>query len=403
MATKDPDAAQELRGKTDQSLEDERDKTDELLDHEMSQVEEETSETIRRSRIAADTKRADLRAEVDLDKEHLLGAAGVEGGRLDDDILARERERSDAAQVAERKREDRARERERFQKRLIAEAVLEAERKETDSNLHDERAGIDLESELRTALLSDETTSHDLTKAALITRDQYLAIVSHDLRNSLFSISVGAHVMRGGLSRDKVDAIHLLEILKTIEQGAAGMDRMISDLLDVERMSHDKLDLRLEEIDLLALLKECVDMFDPVVTSKSFSMTIHAGPEPIVTGLDHDRILQVLSNLIGNSLKFTPKGGAIELSLCRKGAEVEISVSDNGPGIPEQARSRVFEKFSQLKTSDRRGLGLGLFIAKWIVEAHGGRIWVAPGGGTGSTFCFTLPIAGPASATAARD
>jgi signal transduction histidine kinase len=240
--------------------------------------------------------------------------------------------------------------------------------------------------------LSDETASHDLTKAALITRDQYLAIVSHDLRNSLFSISVGAHVMRTGLPKGAVDAARLLEILKTIEQGAAGMDRMISDLLDVERMSHDKLVLRLEETDLCALLQECVDLFAPVVASKAFAMTIHAGPEPVSTELDHDRILQVLSNLIGNSLKFTPKGGAIELSLRRKGTEVEVSVSDNGPGIPEQARARVFEKFSQLEMNDRRGLGLGLFIARWIVEAHGGRIWAASEEGTGSTFSFTLPL-----------
>jgi signal transduction histidine kinase len=210
---------------------------------------------------------------------------------------------------------------------------------------------------------------------------------------------VGAHLMRGGLSGSAVDPVRLLEILKTIEQGAAGMDRMISDLLDVERMSHDKPDLRLERVDLLELLQECADLFAHVASSKAFSMTVRGDPGPLFAELDHDRILQVLSNLVGNSLKFTPNGGTIGLSVRRHEDEVEVSVSDNGPGIPEQAKARVFEKFSQLKLDDRRGLGLGLFIAKWIVEAHGGRIWVASEVTTGSTFRFTLPLSGPAAVT----
>lgn len=154
-------------------------------------------------------------------------------------------------------------------------------------------------------------------------------------------------------------------------------------------------DLRLERVDLRALLQECVDLFAHVASSKSFSMTVHGDPDSIFAELDHDRILQVLSNLVGNSLKFTPKGGAIGLSGRRHEAEVEISVSDNGPGVPEQAKAKVFERFSQLKLDDRRGLGLGLFIAKWIVEAHGGRIWVASEVTRGSAFRFTLPLSGP--------
>ena len=121
-------------------------------------------------------------------------------------------------------------------------------------------------------------------------------------------------------------------------------------------------------------------------------MTIHTSPEPIVAWVDRDRILQVLSNLIGNALKFTPNGGTIALSARKQETHVEISVTDNGPGIPEQDTGQIFERFSQLKINDRRGLGLGLYIAKWIVEAHQGRIWVTSELGRGSTFTFTLPL-----------
>ena len=392
MGTNETNSSQELRDKTDKSLEDERSKTDEYLERKSQMVEAKASETIRVNRLIADKDLESHRAEAALDKEHRLDVTGLRTSSFDEKVLVQERERSDQALRVERENADRARTQERIQKRLIAEALLENERKETDSNLLDERVHIDLESELKSNLLSDETVSHEFTKGALVTRDQYLAIVSHDLQNPLVAISIGAHLMRRGLSQNTIDTVSLLENLEIIEKSAAGMDRMISDLLDVARMANDKLILKTERVDVRALLQECVDLFAPVVSSKSFSMTIHICPEPIFADLDHDRILQVLSNLIGNSLKFTPNGGTIELSARKQESQVEISVIDNGRGIPEQAKAHIFERFSQLKMNDRRGLGLGLFIAKWIVDAHKGRIWVTSDVGKGSTVSFTLPL-----------
>jgi signal transduction histidine kinase len=311
---------------------------------------------------------------------------------LDDHSLIQERERSDKAQAAERQTEDRARTQERFQTRLIAEALLSNERKETDSRLVDERDQLDCSSELNAALLYDERCSHNLTKAALVTRDQYLAIVSHDLKQPLAAISIGARLMRKDLSQDRLDTVRLRNNLGLIERSAAGMDRMIDALLDVERMAHDKLILKPERADLRALLQECSDLFAPVVLTKAFSMTMDTGTEPIYADIDHDRILQVLSNLIGNALKFTPHGGTIELCARKQKTHAEISVTDNGPGIPREEQGRIFERFSQLKKGDRLGLGLGLFIAKWIVEAHEGHIGVTSEVGKGSRFTFTLPL-----------
>ncbi len=374
MEVHNSDSSQALRRKTDRSLEDERDKTDEYLERSISKVEESTTDTVRSIRLATDHALESEREEVDLDKEQQHGVIGLTPSAVDEDLLRQERERTDKLKTMEREQVDRVRTQERVQKQQIAEAVLEQERKQTDSNLLDERVHVDTE---------------------LITRDQFLAIVSHDLKNSIVAIAIGARLVRKGLSHDAAYPQKVLENLALIEQTAAGMDRMIGDLLDVEQVAQGQLKLKPEHIDIRALLQDCRDLFAPEVSSKSFSMTIHPSPEPIVAEVDRDRILQVLSNLTGNALKFTPNGGTIELSARPQENQVEISVTDNGPGIPEDSKGQIFERFSQLKRNDRRGLGLGLFIAKWIVDAHGGRIWVRSEVGKGSTFSFTLPLSVP--------
>jgi signal transduction histidine kinase len=276
--------------------------------------------------------------------------------------------------------------------RVIAEALLEHERKETDSNLLDEREQIDVASEWSATLLSEERCSHDVTKAALVTRDHYLAIVSHDLKQPLVAITIGARLLRRDLAIETSDPARLRANVDLIERSAANMDRMISALLDVERMAHDKLVLTPARIDLRGLLQECMDISAPVVATKSFSMITRPSAHALLADVDHDRILQVLSNLIGNALKFTPPGGIIELEARQQETFAVISVTDNGPGIAEEAQAHIFDRFSQLQLNDRRGLGLGLFIAKWIVEAHKGRIWVTSQVGKGSTFSFSLPL-----------
>lgn len=373
MGTTKKESSEELRDNTDQSLEEERDKTDEFLDHTIAMVEKKTREKVQSIRQATDKAVENQREEVDLNKEHQYEVTGIPPSHLAEKLLVQEREMLDKSQALEREAEDRARTEERKQKQVIAEVLLERERKKTDSTLFEERLHGDLE---------------------LITRDQFLAILSHDLKNSIVAIAIGTRLMRGGLSKGAVEAGSVLEHLTLIEQAAAGMDRMIGDLLEVEQFSHTKLILKPEQIDVRALLEECKALFAPIVSSKSFSMTVRTAPEPIFADLDHDRIHQVLSNLIDNSLKFTPNGGTIELSAQKQDTQVEISVTDNGPGIPEDEKEQIFERFSQLKRNDRRGLGLGLFIAKWIVEAHGGRIWVKSEIGKGSTFSFSLPLTG---------
>jgi signal transduction histidine kinase len=373
------------RSRTDKSLKDERNTTDDYVERETRRIEEDTSRSIRADRADADEQR----------REAWAAADRLNQPRPDEDSLADERERSDDARNLEREQQDEALREERFQKRLIIEALFDKERRETDLSLHDEREILDAASRDISHLLADERAAHALTTAALAYRDQYLAFVSHDLKNPLVAISMGARLLRKDLSGSSLNTSRLFKHVTLIEDSAASMDRLINALLDVERIAQGKLRLEPQEVDLCLLLQECVDLFSPIVASKSFTMTMDVAAEPLVAWLDHDRILQVLSNLIGNALKFTPEGGGITLAARKLDRAVEVSVQDNGPGIAEEDQRKLFEKFSQLALGSRSGIGLGLFIAKWIVEAHGGRIGVTSQVGKGSTFSFVLPITAP--------
>jgi signal transduction histidine kinase/3D (Asp-Asp-Asp) domain-containing protein len=382
-----------VRYRQDKCLENNRKTTDESFGQKNTTIDEETDEAVRLNRRTADEDRDNKRAKTDIEQsESRLALTGGQSSRWDDSDLVRERERSDEAQNVQRAEEDRVHFLERFQKRLIAAALVETERNEANAIRLDERVRTDLVSRQSFRLLSEEKTSHNVTQATLASRDLFLQVVSHDLRSPLGVISVCVGVIRKILSNVDKDIGSLVRSLEMIERNTATMDRMISDLLDVERMANGKLILRTEKCDMRALLRETKELFAPVLATRSIAMTIQTGREPLFVDIDHDRVLQVLSNLIGNALKFTHVGGVIKLSARRKKTEIEISVIDNGPGIPEDKMSEVFERFSQLKTNDRRGLGLGLFISKWIVEAHSGRIEVASKVGKGSTFSFTLPV-----------
>ena len=392
MADHDPMANKAPRGRTDESLTEERKKTDQYLHQKLKTVEEETRHIIASNRAAADQDRDRQRQEGDLLDARQPGHNNSPAAGSDSLGIARERRRADTAQQVERRREDQAWARERFYKRLIAEALLGTERTATDARLFDERDLADFELHDAVEHLAAEQRSHAATRSTLEQHDQYLAIVSHDLKNSLVAVSLGTHALRGILSRPSIVPTRALANLETIEHCVAAMDRLVTDLLDAERIAQGKLVLRRTSIDLGTLVQECADLFAPVVDSKSFSVTLQHRSDPVTAEVDHDRLLQVLSNLMGNALKFTPPGGAVTLSVEAQETHVAISVADNGPGIPKEAQAHLFQRFSQVGTRTGGGLGLGLFIAHWIIQAHGGRIRVNSEEGRGTTMTFTVPL-----------
>jgi signal transduction histidine kinase len=181
--------------------------------------------------------------------------------------------------------------------------------------------------------------------------------------------------------------------IELIAQAAEQMDALIRDLLDVNRLDVGKLAVSMVPVDPSVLLTDSLQTLRPLVEEKSISLDlqIEVGLPKVMA--DRERIQQTLSNLVGNAIKFSPEGSKIAVVARREENEVTISVLDNGKGISAEHLPRVFDRYWQSSRTDRQGAGLGLAIAKGIVEAHGGRIWVESKPAEGTTASFTLPLA----------
>ncbi len=227
--------------------------------------------------------------------------------------------------------------------------------------------------------------AQDATRA----RDDLVAIVSHDLRNPIHTINMAAAFLleiappvdRRETSRGQ---------LEVIQRQANRANRLISDLLDVARIEAGGLVVEPIAVDVRSLVQEALDSATPLATGSQLTLSRDVGEDVSEVLSDRDRVLQVFANLIGNAIKFTPKGGEITIRAESAGAEVRFAVCDTGPGIPPEHLPHVFDRYWQAKSTAKLGTGLGLSIAKGIVEAHGGRIWVESEPGRGASFIFTL-------------
>ena len=223
----------------------------------------------------------------------------------------------------------------------------------------------------------------------VVTRDQFLAIVSHDLRTPLSVIIANAAILADRLPENA--APDLPRAIERVQRAAGQMKRMLSDLLDASRFEHGQFRLSARIADVVDVLKESLAQFDELARSHGVALWLEVPGSPIEAAFDRDRITQVLSNLLRNALQFTGHGGEITVRAVRQIHAVRIDVTDTGAGIPAHDLDRIFERFQQTANSHPGGLGLGLYISRAIVEAHGGRIWVDSEPGKGSTFSFTLP------------
>jgi signal transduction histidine kinase len=268
--------------------------------------------------------------------------------------------------------------------------VLAEVRQTTNEDLAEERRQTDHAVQHVLALLGEEQHAHAVAARNYATRNEFLGIVSHDLRGPLMMTSGVAALIEQQAPADATGD-RIREWADSIKRSVGVMDRLIHDLLDLGSFEDGQLRVSADRQDIREPIQSAVDALHALAAAASLSLEASLPDEPLMATFDHHRILQVLSNLIDNAIKFTPRGGSIRVRVVRKGNACEIAVADTGVGIPQHELKSIFQRFRQLAVGDRTGLGLGLYISMWIIEAHGGRIWAESTVGTGTTFYFTLP------------
>jgi PAS domain S-box-containing protein len=224
-------------------------------------------------------------------------------------------------------------------------------------------------------------------------KDEFLAILAHELRNPLAPLRNGVQILR---LRARSDAT-LERTLSMMDRQMSHLVRLVDDLLDVGRITRGKLELKSEKLLLTSVLASAIEASRPLLEAKNHHLAIEPDSDKLFVEGDASRLAQVFSNLLANAAKYTDDGGRIVVKVGREGDEAIVYVQDNGIGIPHEAAGSVFDLFSQVRAHQSRtdgGLGIGLALVQWLVEMHRGSVSVASEGlGKGSTFTVRLPLA----------
>jgi signal transduction histidine kinase len=427
------EAVGEDRRQTDETLRTERLETDELLETERAAA---AQKVVAERRDGADRRLQDVRDEVDSHRQVQASILPLLSEKLEEvsATLAREADSSNGftvapaeligrlAEIAGNMAEvtsDLESERQAADRKLAAEreitdqiieqqsqaydaqtesdaaagraeqSILDDERQATDQDLARERQHTDDAIENVVHAFEEERHAHVEIRDEYATRTEFLAIVSHDLRGPLSAAMAAAALIKLAAAENG-DPRRIGGWADQITRSLATMDRLIRDLLDFASFEDGKLKVVPVEQDVNGLMVHAVETFGPLAAAKAVSLTADLPPHVVAAPFDRARILQVVSNLLQNAIKFTPKGGAIRVQVTEAPGECTVRVVDSGIGIPETELTSIFDRFKQLDTA-RDGLGLGLYIAKWIVEAHHGRIWAEPGRESGAALSFALP------------
>lgn len=380
----------EHRAHTDASLDAERAESDSGECRSEASAQQVLDDLIERDRIRADARLLKFRDSADSTLARERSASPSKDGpgavaqerRIADQRRETERADMDARVQGERQRSDLAVETER-REHEVHRLQRDARRQDTNHQLSSERHDSD------TAVIA-----LNLTRSALAVSEgqqehygDVLGMVTHDLRSPLAVIAMNAEL----IAEDAKEPL-IRKAAQHVTHAAARMERLLADLLDVARIQAGTLRITRRQQGIDALLAEVLKTYGPLLADRALTFTVEAASPGAVAAFDYDRIVQVLSNLLGNAMKFTPAGGAVILHVQQRARQVEFSLSDSGPGINPGELPHIFERFWQIENHARRGLGLGLYICKKIVEGHGGTIAAESELGKGTTLRFTLPV-----------
>jgi signal transduction histidine kinase/CheY-like chemotaxis protein len=243
----------------------------------------------------------------------------------------------------------------------------------------------------RAAMAIDNARLYLEMREAVRTREDLLGVVSHDLRNPLTGLLMRCTLLLETLPNDGVGQ-QVRPDIEAMSRSAHRMQRMLSDLMDFASIQAGHLAVERRPHLLSDLLREATDSLNVLAGRRSITLVTDDLDPGLRVMCDRERLLQVFSNLLGNAVKFTGPEGSIRILAQHRGAEAQFSVEDDGPGIPQNELPKIFQKYWQRPHGPRAGVGLGLYIAKTLVEAHGGRIWAESRPGAGSAFRFTIPV-----------
>ncbi|MEO6709143.1 MAG: HAMP domain-containing sensor histidine kinase [Planctomycetota bacterium] len=358
--------AEPERKRTDQSLAGERAKADAAL-AEKAAIERAAGEVVERARDNAD---AVLAAARDMADEKIETATTRE---QTESAIAKERRVEDLLISELRAKADETLREEREASARVLARLIPLEREKTDQDLLIERAR------------SDD---------AVANRDDFLGMVTHDLRDLLGSILLSTRLIVELAGKHEQGQETLLQTQR-IQRSAARMNRLIGDLMDVTSIDAGKLAIAPVVADAGGAVREAVETWRPVALAKNVKLDAIDAIDAVhlTAKFDPERVLQILGNLIMNAVKFSAAGTVITVGVERIGTGARFWVKDCGIGIPPDKLDLIFERFWQIGKDDRRGLGLGLYIAQCLATAHGGKLWAQSEVDVGSTFFFTVPLA----------
>jgi signal transduction histidine kinase len=276
--------------------------------------------------------------------------------------------------------------------RVLGSLVL-ATTRDSDRRYTDRDVAIANEVARRVALAVDRALLFRAAEEAARSREQLVAVVSHDLKNPVATIDMAVSFLLEELVPNDAAHEHEREQLHAIHRSTKRMYRLIHDLLDAAAIEAGHLRVAQSPLAADVLVADAVELLAPLAAPKRITLVTQMAPALPPVAADRERVLQVFSNLGGNAVKFTPNDGRIEIHTVLRDAMVAFEVRDTGPGMASDELPHVFDRYWQGKRTARGGAGLGLAIAKGIVEAHGGAISVTSVPGQGSCFAFTLPAA----------
>jgi signal transduction histidine kinase len=242
--------------------------------------------------------------------------------------------------------------------------------------------------QIRDHLAARERAAEQLREADR-RKDEFLAVLAHELRNPLAPIRNSLHILRVTSQHDSA-ADHVSEMM---ERQVDHMVRLVEDLLEVSRVTRGKIELRMEPVEVAVIVRSAVETSRPLIEAGGHRLTVSLPPETLTLTADPVRVTQVLTNLLNNAARYTDAGGQVWLTTWREAEGVAISVRDNGTGIPPEMLASVFELFTQVdRHASKGGLGIGLTLVKKLVEMHGGSVTAhSEGRGRGSEFVVRLP------------